>query len=277
MSKDTSRLSSATGSLHVSSPRETGPEPQAKETAQSGHLSPSTSSCKIDLTGPALSNGETSRTAPEVHPSVSAGSQPMTASNSITSNPAATDAGSSAAAPYGTRSRNRNGTSRPNYAEDKELDVEFEVATNGRDNSAGRNKQARGADQSGNIESDRLSNHSRNHTPRPDQTGTVLQGHHKEPIPGTSTFSASPAANASQPTKRRKAATQLTSVIAPDPQAHTGSHFVPAAQTVTRRSSLVTQTVGLRESNMLSFDGCGGRLKGKNLVADDGTILEVNG
>jgi len=28
---------------------------------------------------------------------------------------------------------------------------------------------------------------------------------------------------------------------------------------------------------MLSFEDCGGRLNGKKLVADDGTVLEVNG
>jgi hypothetical protein len=36
-------------------------------------------------------------------------------------------------------------------------------------------------------------------------------------------------------------------------------------------------TGGFGDSNMLSFDGCGSRLKGKKLVADDGTVLEVNG
>jgi hypothetical protein len=34
---------------------------------------------------------------------------------------------------------------------------------------------------------------------------------------------------------------------------------------------------GFRDSNMLSFENCAGRLSGQRLVADDGTVLEVNG
>ncbi|KAJ3474568.1 hypothetical protein NLG97_g9785 [Lecanicillium saksenae] len=34
------------------------------------------------------------------------------------------DAGADGAAPYGTRSRNRNGNARPNYAEDKDIEMD---------------------------------------------------------------------------------------------------------------------------------------------------------
>lgn len=47
---------------------------------------------------------------------------------------------------------------------------------------------------------------------------------------------------------------------------------------IVRKTSMAAQVVAeFRESNMLSFDDCGGRLKGKKLIADDGTVLEVNG
>src|ERR1700760_4678107 len=53
-------------------------------------------------------------------------SQPMTATASSSSSlPPPLENGDNAASGYGTRSRNRTG-GRPNYAEDKELDLEIE-------------------------------------------------------------------------------------------------------------------------------------------------------
>ncbi|KLU82064.1 hypothetical protein MAPG_01143 [Magnaporthiopsis poae ATCC 64411] len=60
------------------------------------------------------------------HGHAAATSEPMAKSNSSGSNPPSTkDAAGSTASPYGTRSRNRNGSSRPNYAEDKDIDMEI--------------------------------------------------------------------------------------------------------------------------------------------------------
>jgi hypothetical protein len=201
-------------------------------------------------------------------------SQPMTASNSTSSNPAAVDMNIGVSVPYGTRSRNRNGTSRPNYAEDKELDLEFEAAVTGKESIGGRNKPAR-VDQ-GVTEVGRASNHSRNTIVESDPIGTT-QSHYKEPIPGTSTFSANPATNASQSSKKRKAPGQPISVLGSDTQSRSNPQNLPASQTVTRKASMAYQITGFRDSNMLSFDGCRGGLKNQRLVADDGTILQING
>src|SRR5436190_7287769 len=57
-------------------------------------------------------------------------SQPMTATSSSSSSseaPGQDTTLSNAPAPYGTRSRNRIGAPRPNYAEDHDVDTEFET------------------------------------------------------------------------------------------------------------------------------------------------------
>lgn len=271
MTKDPSRRSSVAGSSHIPSPRENGIEPPAPELADT-ILSSATSNVSTAV----LVDVNTSQAAPEADRPVMATaeqSHPMTASNSTSSNPTALDTG--ATVPYGTRSRNRNGTSRPNYAEDKELDLELEAALTGKDSNGARNKVTR-VDPVVNSEG-RTSNHSWPNTTESDLNGTV-HGNHKEPIPGTSTFSANPTSNGNHhPSKKRKAPGQPIIAAGPDSQARTVSQNVPAAQTITRRASIATQVPGFRDSNMLSFEGCGCRLKAQKLVADDGTILQING
>ena len=266
MTKDLSGRSSAAGSAHVQSPRENGTaeETVAQEPLQADCIS---STIVEDNNETANSPGPAVRVAE---------SQPMTASNSTSSNPSIKDVGAGAAggtAPYGTRSRNRTGTSRPNYAEDKELDGEFEVAATQKE-SNGR-KTARTADLGSSIPANTIQKPPDSEL---DQIVTV-QSHYKEPIPGTSTFSANPTSTSlSGPStsKKRKANGQPATAIQPQLQAPLQS--VITAQAVTRRASMAAQVVaGVRDSNMLSFDNCGGHLKNERLVADDATILEVNG
>jgi hypothetical protein len=200
-------------------------------------------------------------------------SQPMTASNSTSSNPSVIDIGAGLVAPYGTRSRNRNGTSRPNYAEDKELDTDFEVTAAGKDN-VGRKARV-GETNAANLDIGRSPNTARKNTSPEGEQVVTVQNQPKEPIPGTSTFSANP--SASQSSKKRKATGQPP-MMSHDSQLQGPPHALPTAQAVTRRASMAAQVVaGFRDSNMLSFDACSSRLRGKRLVADDGTVLEVNG
>lgn len=152
--------------------------------------------------------------------------------------------------------------------------MDFEVApptkeTNGR-------KATRGADPSPapQAEAGRATSSVRKAGNDPAQSAMV-QGHYKEQIPGTSTFSANLTAmvtGANQPlTKKRKAASASQS------QSHTPTHGLSLDSSI-RKSGLAVQAVAdYRESNMLSFETCGGRLKDKKLVADDGTVLEANG
>lgn len=212
--------------------------------------------------------------APPTEESKEPASLPMTTSSSASSNIPRKDAPSGAsAAVYGTRSRNRGGVSRVNYAEDKDLDMELDAqATPKEDNP----RKRKGASES----------HSRSNTVEPAQTVAPVKrtappqaeanGATQEPpkekaqIPGTLTFSANPVTSApSQPAKKRK-------VNKSDNSANTmnGLHLTPTKPgTPVPRINQSTS----KESAMLSFDDSGARLRNGKLVADDGTVLGVNG
>ncbi|TAQ89792.1 hypothetical protein B7494_g1901 [Chlorociboria aeruginascens] len=202
-------------------------------------------------------------------------SQPMTASNSTSSNPSSKDVGGATA--YGTRSRNRNGNSRPNYAEDKELDVDFEMTPSTKE-SHGR-KSARTGETAPILDSVRATSSTRKIAAPDIDQSNVIQNNYKEQIPGTSTFSANPnvSTNTTQPSKKRKAGGQLPAAGTSQFQQQQQSHqSIPVGQVITRRASMAAHVAGVRDSNMLTFDECGGHLMNKTLAADDGTILEVN-
>ena len=271
MTKDISRRSSVSGSAHASLPPANGTDSPLQDPQQSSEPS-------LAVHQPLSPVRDAAKSTDSDVPSVPAAeSQPMTASNSTSSSPAPNNAAfgtsTAGAVPYGTRSRNRTGGTRPNYAEDKEIDMDFEVTPSTKE-SNGR-KPARGADQSpaSQIEVGRVISSVRRAGIDTSQSVTV-QNHYKEQIPGTSTFSANLASAtiASQPsTKKRKAASASQS------QTYTPTHGY-SADSSTRRRGLPAHTVTeYRESNMLSFDNCDARLKDKKLIADDGTVLEANG
>ena len=176
-------------------------------------------------------------------------SQPMTATASSSSwllPPP--DNGDNAASGYGTRSRNRTG-GRPNYAEDKELDLEIEALTKPSRSSkrsiAASDQQPAttgSASMDGGAASDKPSDYI---------------------TPSTTTVAAAPAAS-----KKRK---------------HPGSNHTVAPTTVTTstpRAKTITSVPfkGYVETNMMSFLRCGSRLNAKRqLVADDGTTIQANG
>ena len=197
-------------------------------------------------------------------------SQPMTATNSTSSNRSNKDAGANGVggAAYGTRSRNRTGTSRINYAEDKEMDVDIEIAAAMKE---GR-KAARVNDSRPSTSADNApptTTAKKTTVPEPEPVATS-QNNNKEPIPGTSTFSANPSVPTSQNSKKKKPAQTAASAAASSLQnvAQTG----PSVHTYAPRVSMA-----MHDSNMLSFDDCGARLKDDKLVADDGTVLSANG
>lgn len=199
--------------------------------------------------------------------------QPTTTSNSISSNPASgLDAGTETGAIYGTRSRNRGGNARPNYAEDRELDVDLEMIPFTK--TTGRKSTSKAVDSgvSHTSEPGKSTAAPKKATSDPEQVG-MIQSQYKEPIPGTSTFSLNTSAPAApttaQASKKRKANGHAAAQAA-------SQHHV-TGQPVNRRTSAAQVVVGFRESNMLTFDNCGARLKDKKLVADDGTVLQVNG
>lgn len=193
-------------------------------------------------------------------------SQPMTASTSTSSLLSIKDP--EIAAPYGTRStRNRAGASRPNYAEDREMEMDFEYHVKEPEVK----KKPQQSDT--NTQSDQSLPYGRNAGVEGVFNGITSMS--REHIPGTSTFSANPSPSGPPPSKKRKAAPAIA-LAASAPVAPYGSPY--GGQTTTRGAYVAAQaSSSIQDSNMLSFDRCGARLKDGKLIADDGTCLEVNG
>ncbi|KAJ4287330.1 putative PHD type zinc finger protein with BAH domain-containing protein [Kalmusia sp. IMI 367209] len=205
-------------------------------------------------------------------------SQPMSATMSSSSNPPAKEPKEPPAAPYGTRSRNRpERTSRVNYAEDVEMDFEMapapsngngseppsrgSVATDGgQSTSAGGGKKGSGAGQS---------NASWGASgPNPKDIPPNAN------MPGTSTFVANPASTPAPPPKRRKnAASHATN----GSQANAAAPSQPGPRRANHGAAAASSTTAsARETNMLTFENSGARLKGGVLVADDGQTVAIN-
>lgn len=209
----------------------------------------------------------------------SAESQPMTASSSSSSHPAehinGTAADGNGASPYGTRSRNRTGNPRPNYAEDREPDADFEFTSG---------KRIQGAAIPSSQIHTALDKVSEPNTRRPSNPSIATQASLPKPttstiskdnLPGMSSFSAYPetlaVAQAPAPSRKRKApgAAPPNNTISTPPQ-----HVVPAPS---RRPALNSVSASMKTSNLMTFEGCKGFLKNGKLKADDGTILGVDG
>ncbi|KAL8987168.1 MAG: hypothetical protein Q9177_003599, partial [Variospora cf. flavescens] len=178
--------------------------------------------------------------------------------------------------PYGTRSRrNRTGNARPNYAEDRELDMDYDWAP--------ASKKARDSSTSASstkLQSEEPENLGVN-TRRRSVTTAILptpsKGSNsataKDHIPGLSSFSLNlESSEAPQaPSKKRKAPGAL-----PAASATTTTTVATAGQSASRKTSKSTTAAGSRSTNMLSFETSQGFLKNGKLTADNGTVLAVN-
>ncbi|KAI7276330.1 hypothetical protein KC345_g6828 [Hortaea werneckii] len=162
------------------------------------------------------------------------------------------DAATSDAATYGTRSRNRTGNARPNYAEDQDMDFEYSSA-------ATTKKKNPGAQPSNAANVDDL----RGSDDRARSVGTSSNAA-KESTPGT------PAPPAAPTSKKRKAG--------PVPQqAQTPPVASASASTGNRKPTTMGNSAMARETNMLTFTKHRHRLNKKGeLIADDGSKLSVN-
>ncbi|KAH8725313.1 hypothetical protein GQ44DRAFT_616332 [Phaeosphaeriaceae sp. PMI808] len=175
------------------------------------------------------------------------------------------------AAPYGTRSRNRPGKSRPNYAEDTEMDFEATaVSTNGnisdppsRNSVAAESTHSLGG--SGKKGSGLAQGNASwgNSGPNPKDNPAIPN------ILAASAVTAAIQPSTVQPTaKRRKNAATAN-----------GSHAstVAPSQTGAKRGSQVTVAANsARETNMLTFENTGAFLKDGRLEADDGQTVSLN-
>ena len=205
-------------------------------------------------------------------------SQPMTATTSNSSHTSAKEPkdAAAAAAPYGTRSRNRAGA-RPNYAEDVEMDFEMsQAATHG--NVSGplsRNSIAAENGQSAGVGGKKGSGAVQGNAPPWGNAGPNPKDNPPNAnIPGTSTFDANPitvpAQPAPPPKRRKNAAGHATN----GSQANAA---VPSQVGARRANNATPATNYARESNMMTFAKSGAFLRNGCLEADDGQVLSVNG
>ncbi|RKF63454.1 putative bah domain-containing protein [Erysiphe neolycopersici] len=169
--------------------------------------------------------------------------------------------------PYGTRSRNRANTSRPNYAEDREIETEYEAVPTGN----GR-KATRALEVMNSLEAGKSHANSR----RASQIELESSNHINKSVKGCSlgistiTSNSNTGQGQSTNNKKRKASSLMNQTSKASLQSMT-------MQSTTSKSGTTSHiAAGFRETNMMEFENCGGRLIGKNLVADDGSVLQVN-
>jgi hypothetical protein len=169
-----------------------------------------------------------------------------------------------AAAGYGTRSRHRSGTSRPNYAEDKDIEMDVYDYYDKKD-ADGAKKSSR-FNATSNDSAPRGSAATRKAATADDSKAAPSQNGARDHISNGTTNAQASQISAAQPSRKRKAAVaaaQMTSVAASNKRAGTS----------TPQSSVTTWP----ETNMLSFENCKARPQNGRMVADDGTVLEANG
>ncbi|KAI0176299.1 hypothetical protein GGR52DRAFT_354420 [Hypoxylon sp. FL1284] len=261
--------------------RSTDPDDQAN---------PSSSSREMPDSGSAQNNlaSHTSTPAPTTQPfkptnskapGENAADSHSMKSTSPGSNPSAKDA-MAGPSPYGTRSRNR-GQARPNYAEDKDVDVDmYDAYPEKKEDEPKKSSRQNGASASGGDASRSTTSASRKGI-APDES--------KSGGPHATAKDAHPAStnshNASAPTtttssKKRKAPSQSTSSNVhshANTPAPAGSAVTAAKRNGAQSAPASTDTtVSYKATNMLSFEKCGAIPRDGKMVADDGTILQAN-
>lgn len=218
----------------------------------------------MNISDKTINSEESSTAAPatlqsaDVHVDLKAGNVTPQPAISAAANTAPENADATmtdAALAYSTRTRNRHGASRPNYAEDQD-NMDFEYTAPPKANTkqaATSNEQKRASDANSNkfVPINGLTTDDKT-TPR-------------ESTPAT--LSSSTATS-----KKRKAASAA---------ATNAQSAIPAASTTnsstTRRTGSLTTSLHRPETNMMTFEKSKSKLKDGKLTADDGTVLNING
>lgn len=198
------------------------------------------------------------------------------------------------AMPYGTRSRNRTAGSRPNYAEDKDIEMDmYDHYPDKKDSDAGK-KSSRQVNGASNGDAPRTNGSSRKNASAAASaaaaaaddsktTGSSQNGAQDAKSGGTIHASqATSGAGTSQASRKRKAAaSQNGGGTAAASTATSAAATPPATSLAAKKNALAAQNQlqGLTwaESNMLTFETCKGMPDNGRMVADDGTVLEANG
>lgn len=213
------------------------------------------------------------------HRALAPESQPMTKTSSSSSVPSAmppNTADNVGPSPYGTRSRNKAGNARPNYAEDREVDTEYDWVAAKKSQASGGAvpsgpPQAGDSDRSTGVNTRRSSNTA----PASATSKAGPPANAKDGIPGTSSFSVNAEAIASPvPTASKKRKAPGGGVAASTASQTSGQ---AASHGASRRANAAASVARHRETNMLTFENSQGYLKDGKLKADDGTVLGING
>lgn len=239
------------------SPRPSEITPSGFQAVNSGAVAENSNTAEGDDTQTGLppKAAPVTQEAPQTAQTSSATSQPL---NSSTSADGSGGNMTETAATYGTRSRNRTGNARPNYAEDQEMDIDYSSSAA---TTATKKKPAPDA---------MPSSQNASESKRAQDFNRLVAGTN-----GATPHSDSPGPKESTPTaptnsKKRKAAAAPASTQTPP----VSNSPVPAATRKPMASSLSTT----RETNIMTFTKHKSCLNKKGeLVADDGTKLCVNG
>jgi BAH domain len=176
------------------------------------------------------------------------------------------DSEAATTAPYGTRSRQRTGGSRPNYAEDKDTDMDTEM--NGAHPKAATARKSGSLAESYPMESSWETPTRRGFSAVNGVTKSAAVDLQvpKDSIPGTSTFAANPTTSTTSKKRKQPGSNTTTASVS--------SHSVPTRPKGNGGANSKIQP----ETNMLTFERCGGHLNAhRQLKADDGTAISVNG
>lgn len=253
---------------------------------QSASATPSAQDAS-DSTQPATSGASTSKAASAAQKSHQTeldaalrNAQPTIKSSAMGLDQSSKDAAAfEAANPYGTRSRNRTGSSRPNYAEDKDLDVDmYDYAPEKKDQESKKSARHSNVSAASIQENARPNGSTRKALPSDDTKSTVPQNGAKDvqPANATPTTQTLASTNSTQPSKKRKAASHAAAATS---QAHASATASSsgASTVASRKTASGPYASSYAETNMLSFENSGAVPRDGKLVADDGTVLAPNG
>ncbi|KAI8676924.1 hypothetical protein NCS56_00581400 [Fusarium sp. Ph1] len=193
---------------------------------------------------------------------------PMTTQSG--SDGAAKDAGTDTASPYGTRSRNRTGTSRPNYAEDKDIDTDvYDYYHDKKDHDSKKSSRQASAAANGDAPPRGGANSRKAGTDEAKAGQPANASKEQQPVASSNASTSTHSTGPSQPTRKRKAANQPAGSTSQGASANGSSKKATTA-------SGPTTGISWPETNMLTFDDCKARPVNGRMVADDGTVLEAN-
>lgn len=203
----------------------------------------------------------------------SAQSEPMTRLPSTSSQVSSKGPPVPVSSSYGTRSRNRRGGDRPNYAEDVEMDFEMANQANLRPRNPSLSSLEDEAPSPPPLDSPQSPASATAPSKRAAATSNGWNALNKEyNVPSTATISAAPTVPI--PSRKRKAAAVATQNIA------SGISSAPtAAQNGLKKGGIaVLPPHPSRETNMVTFENCNTTLnKDGHLVSDEGVVFAPNG